>query len=421
MNSKTILSKLAADPSCMDDYDPNAMSVAQARAFIAQFLQPVIETETLPIRKSLGRVLAADIISPSNVPNHNNSAMDGFAFKHSDGIKIIKVIGTAFAGRPFEGMVKAGECVKIMTGAVIPPGTDTVIMQEKTATKSDCITLLDTPVKGANVRLAGEDLSIGQTVLAKGQHLKPADLGLIASLGISEVQVYRQLKVAFFSTGDELVSVGKKLEEGQIYDSNRYTLFGMLSRLGAVISDLGNVPDDPNLLEKTLLTAASENDVVITSGGVSVGEADYMKALLAKHGQVLFWKINMKPGRPFAYGKISNAHYFGLPGNPVSAMVTFYQFVQPALQALSDAAYRPIPFFHVECVEPIKKATGRTEFQRGVLFEDAGEWKVKPLPNQGSGVLSSMSAANCFIVLDETVGNCEAGEIVKVQTLDSFI
>jgi molybdopterin molybdotransferase len=419
--TKPTLNQIATDPSCMDDYDPNAMSVAQARAFIAQFLQPVTETETLPIRKSLGRVLAADIISPSNVPNHNNSAMDGFAFKHSDGIKIIKVIGTAFAGKPFEGIVKAGECVKIMTGAVIPPGTDTVIMQEKTATKSDCITLLDTPVKGANVRLAGEDLSLGQTVLAKGQHLKPADLGLIASLGVSEVQVYRQLKVAFFSTGDELVSVGKKLEEGQIYDSNRYTLFGMLSRLGVVISDLGNVPDDPNLLEKTLLKAASENDVVITSGGVSVGEADYMKALLAKHGQVLFWKINMKPGRPLAYGKISNAHYFGLPGNPVSAMVTFYQFVQPALQALSGEASRALPIFQVTCVTPIKKATGRTEFQRGVLFEDAGEWKVKPLPNQGSGVLSSMSAANCFIVLDETVGNCEAGEIVKVQTLDSFI
>jgi molybdopterin molybdotransferase len=424
--TKPTLNQIAADPSCMDDYDPNAMSVAQARAFIAQFLQPVIETETLQIRKSLGRVLAADIISPANVPNHNNSAMDGFAFKHSDGIKIIKVIGTAFAGKPFEGIVKAGECVKIMTGAVIPQGTDTVIMQEKTATKSDCITLLDTPIKGANVRLAGEDLSIGQTVLAKGQHLKPADLGLIASLGVSEVQVYRQLKVAFFSTGDELVSVGKKLEEGQIYDSNRFTLFGMLSRLGVVISDLGNVPDNPNLLEKTLLKAASENDVVITSGGVSVGEADYMKALLAKHGQVLFWKINMKPGRPLAYGKIGlnnqkQAHYFGLPGNPVSAMVTFYQFVQPALQALSGAASIASPLFQVECVTPIKKATGRTEFQRGVLFEDAGEWKVKPLPNQGSGVLSSMSAANCFIVLDETVGNCEAGEIVKVQTLDSFI
>lgn len=423
--NKPNLSQIAADPSCMEDYDPNAMSVAQARQFIQQFLTPVRETETVSVMQSLGRVLSADIISPCNVPNHNNSAMDGFAFKHSAGIKLIKIIGTAFAGRPFAGAVKAGECVKIMTGAVIPAGADTVVMQEKTVTKSDCITVLEAPNKGANVRLAGEDLKINQTVLAKGHVMTPADLGLVASLGIGEVAVFRPLKVAFFSTGDELVGVGQALGDGQIYDSNRYTIFGMLSRLGATISDLGVVPDKPDLLEQTLLKAASENDVVITSGGVSVGEADYMKALLAKHGQVLFWKINMKPGRPLAYGKVGasqdkSAHYFGLPGNPVSAMVTFYQFVQPALQALSGEACRPMPFFTVECTEPIKKATGRTEFQRGILFEEAGVWKVKPLPNQGSGVLSSMSLANCFIVLDDTVGNCTTGQTVKVQPLSSF-
>jgi molybdopterin molybdotransferase len=419
--TKPTLNQIAADPSCMDDYDPNAMSVAQARQFIAQFLQPVAETESLPLRESLGRVLAVDIISPSNVPNHNNSAMDGYAFKFAEGIKIIKIIGTAFAGRPFAGDVKAGECVKIMTGAVIPKGADTVVMQERTAIKSDSITLLEDAKQGANVRFAGEDLKLGQTVLAKGNAMKPADIGLVASLGIGEVRVFRKLKVAFFSTGDELKSVGEKLEEGQIYDSNRYTLFGMLSRLNVQISDLGNVADDPKLLEQTLLQASQNNDVVITSGGVSVGEADYMKALLAKHGQVLFWKINMKPGRPLAYGKVGNSHYFGLPGNPVSAMVTFYQFVQPALQALSGAVAKPMPFFKVECTESIKKATGRTEFQRGILFESDGTWKVKPLPNQGSGVLSSMSAANCFIVLDETVGNCEAGKLVNVQLLEGII
>ena len=424
--TKPTLNQIAADPSCMDDYDPNAMSVAQARQFIAQFLSPVAETENVKTMQALGRVLAADIVSPSNVPNHNNSAMDGYAFKYSEGAKIVKVIGTAFAGQPFVGSVKAGECVKIMTGAVIPNGADTVVMQERTAIKSDSITLLEAPVKGANVRQAGEDLKIGQTVLAKGHVLKPADLGLIASLGVGELSVFRKLKVAFFSTGDELVSVGRSLLEGQIYDSNRYTIFGMLSRIDAQISDLGVVPDNPEKLEATLLKAAAENDVVITSGGVSVGEADYMKALLAKHGQVLFWKINMKPGRPLAYGKVQgnkarHAHYFGLPGNPVSSMVTFYQFVQPALQTLSGAVCRPIPFFRVECTLPIKKATGRTEFQRGILFEESGIWKVKPLPNQGSGVLSSMSAANCFIVLDDTTGNCEAGQMVNVQTLDSFI
>ena len=410
----------------MDDYDPNAMSVAQARAFIQQFLSPVVETETLPVMQSLGRVLAADIISPSNVPNHNNSAMDGYAFKFSEGIKIIKVIGTAFAGKAFAGDVKAGECIKIMTGAVIPAGADTVVMQERIAIKSDCITLLEVPVKGANVRLAGEDLKIGQTVLAKGHILKPADLGLIASLGIGEINVYRKLKVAFFSTGDELVSVGKILQTGQIYDSNRYTLFGMLSRLGVVISDCGVVPDQPDLLEATLLKAANENDVVITSGGVSVGEADFMKGLLAKHGQVLFWKINMKPGRPLAYGKVQgnngqHAHYFGLPGNPVSAMVTFYQFVREALICLMGSQVKSLPMFKVECTEAIKKATGRTEFQRGIFFESDGTWKVKPLPNQGSGVLSSMSAANCFIVLDDTVGNCDAGRMVSVQLLEGII
>ena len=426
MTKPTSISQLIADPSCMDDYDPNAMSVVQARQFIKQFLSPVVETETVATMQALGRVLAADIVSPSNVPNHNNSAMDGYAFRYSEGAKIIKIIGTAYAGKAFAGEVKASECVKIMTGAVIPTGADTVVMQERIAIKSDCITLLEVPVKGANVRLAGEDLKIGQAVLAKGHVLKPADLGLIASLGIGEVSVFRQLKVAFFSTGDELVGLGNALQTGQIYDSNRYTIFGMLSRLGVMISDLGVVPDQPDLLEATILKAATDSDVVITSGGVSVGEADFMKGLLAKHGQVLFWKINMKPGRPLAYGKVKgindkHAHYFGLPGNPVSAMVTFYQFVREALTCLMGSQAKALPMFKVECTEVIKKATGRTEFQRGILFEDGGIWKVKPLPNQGSGVLSSMSAANCFIVLDDTVGNCDAGKMVSVQLLEGII
>lgn len=421
MKNKTTLSEIIANPSCMDDYDPNAMSVAQARLFIKQFLSPVREAETLPIRESLGRVLAEDIVSPSNVPNHNNSAMDGFAFKFSTNLKTLKIIGTAFAGQPFMGNLNAGECVKIMTGAVIPAGADTVVMQERIAIKSDRITLLEETKQGANVRLAGEDLRIGQTVLTKGHLMKPADLGLVASLGIAEIPVYRKLKVAFFSTGDELVGVENPLQEGQIYDSNRYTLYGMLTRLGAQISDLGNVPDDPAQLEATLLQAAQNNDVVITSGGVSVGEADYMKALLAKHGQVLFWKMNMKPGRPLAYGKIASAHYFGLPGNPVATMVTFYQFVREALLMLQGASPKPLPMLMVECTEPIKKATGRTEYQRGVLYDDAGVWKVKPTGNQGSGILSSMSAANCFIVLDEAAGNHAAGELVKIQVLEGMI
>lgn len=420
--TKPTLSELVSDSNCMSDYDPNAMSVQQARDFIQQFLNPVTETESVPIRESLGRTLAKVVISPSNVPNHNNSAMDGYAFKYRDGIQLIEVKGTAFAGRPFTGDLNPREGVKIMTGAVIPEGCDTVVMQERTVDKGgEYIHLLEAPNQGANVRLAGEDIKIGQVVLNKGHKMKPADLGLAASLGIAEVTVYRHLKVAFFSTGDELVSVGKPLEEGQIYDSNRYTIYGMLNKLGVKITDYGVVADDPALLETTLLKAAKEHDVVMTSGGVSVGEADYMKALLEKHGQVLFWKINMKPGRPLAYGKVANTHYFGLPGNPVSAMVTFYQFVRIALLALMGNTTHPSPTFQVETTAPIKKAKGRAEFQRGILFEDNQRWKVRPLPNQGSGILSSMSNANCFIVLGEQIGNCEAGSIVDVQPLEGII
>jgi len=416
------LSQIVSDPRCMDDYDPNAMSVKQARQFIKQFLSPVNQTDLIFVRESLGRVLAIDIVSPCNVPNHNNSAMDGFAFKFDDAEKSLNIVGTVFAGKPFVGTIQQGECIKIMTGAVIPADVDTVVMQERVTQSGDSITITEVPKLGANVRLAGEDLKLGQIVLSKGHIMRPADLGLAASLGIEKVNVFRQLKVAFFSTGDELVSVGSTLQEGQIYDSNRYTLFGMLSRLGVVISDLGAIPDQPDLLESTLLKAASEHDVVITSGGVSVGEADYMKALLARHGQVLFWKVNMKPGRPLAYGKVGNSHYFGLPGNPVATMVTFYQFVREALLLLMGSEPKPLPMLKVVCGEPLKKATGRTEFQRGILYLDKdGIWKVKPTGNQGSGILSSMSAANCFIVLDESTGNSEAGAMVDVQILEGII
>jgi molybdopterin molybdotransferase len=419
--TKKTLANLIQNPSCLDDYDPNAMSVQQAKAFISQFLNPVDVIETLAIRESLGRVLAKDILSTCNVPNHNNSAMDGFAFTHTDASKPLKVIATAFAGKPYLGKIQSGECIKIMTGAVIPAGVDTVVMQERTTFADNMLTITEIPQQGANIRLAGEDLSLGQTVLAKGHMMHPADLGLIASLGRGEVDVYRKLKVAFFSTGDELVSIGKPLEEGQIYDSNRYTLYGMLSRLSVEVHDLGAVPDQIDLLESTLLNAASNHDVVITSGGVSVGEADHMKALLAKHGQVLFWKINMKPGRPLAYGKVNDAHYFGLPGNPVATMVAFYQFVRDALLILMGSSVKPMPLFNVACAVPIKKARGRTEFVRGLLYSDDGIWKVKPTGNQSSGVLSSMSSANCFIVLDEATSSCEAGTQVQVQIFEGII
>jgi molybdopterin molybdotransferase len=415
MNNQDLLQQLASNSSCAEDYDPNAMSVTQARQYIQQFLSPVQEIETVPIKQSLGRTLAAPITSAINVPGHNNSAMDGFAFRHAEAAQPLKIVGTALAGKPFTRSLPAGGCIKIMTGAVTPADVDTVVMQEHTSTQGDMVTLSKVPPLGANIRLAGEDISIGQTVLARGHQMHPADMGLLASLGIAEIQVYRQLKVAFFSTGDELVSVGKPLQTGQIYDSNRYSLWGMLQALGVDVHDLGNVGDNPDALEKTLLQAAAEYDVVITSGGVSVGEADFMKQLLAKHGQVLFWKINMKPGRPLAYGKIGQSHYFGLPGNPVSTMVTFYQFVQEALKCLMGSRSTLVPSFRVECVTAIKKAPGRTEFQRGILFKEGSDWKVKTTGGQGSGILSSMSQANCFIVLDEQSGTLEAGTLVEVQ------
>ncbi len=418
------LSQLISNPSCMDDYDPNSMPVEKARQFIKQFLEPVGEVGTVSLHESLGRVIAQDILSPANVPNYDNSAMDGYAFIAQDlTASKLKVIGTAFAGKAFNGSIQPGECVRIMTGAAIPQGADTVVMQERVLRNGDTIQITETPKPRANVRYAGEDLRQGQSVLTAGHLIRPADLGLLASLGIPEVKVYRKLKVAFFSTGDELVAIGKPLASGQIYDSNRYTLYGMLKRLGVDIIDLGAIADDPQQLETTLLNAAMQADVIITSGGVSVGEADYMKDLLSRHGQVMFWKIAMKPGRPLAYGKVGKAHYFGLPGNPVAVMVTFYQFVRDALMTLmGQAEMSPLPMFRVECTAPIKKLSGRTEYQRGILYTDeTGCWKVKPTGAQGSSILSSMSLANCFIVLDETVGNLEAGALVQVQVLEGII
>jgi molybdopterin molybdotransferase len=413
--------------SCADDYDPNSMSVDKARRFIRDFLQPVQTKESLALRSSLGRVLAEDILSPYNVPNHNNSAMDGYALNADDvaasGNTTLRIAGTAFAGRAFEGTVGKGECVRIMTGAVMPPECDTVVIQEHVQAEDGRITFGEGVRRGQNLRYAGEDLKQGQVVFAAGHMMRPADLGLIASLGLGEVKAYRKLRVAFFSTGDELASIGQPLEAGQVYDSNRYTLYGMLTRLGVEVIDMGVVRDDPALLEQALQDAAACADVILTSGGVSVGEADYMKQLLTELGQVVFWKIAMKPGRPLAYGKIGDAHYFGLPGNPVSVMVTFYQFVRDAMLVLMGQPNPvPVPQLSVISAGNLKKAPGRTEFQRGVLFADGdGQWKVQPIGNQGSGVLRSMSEANCFIVMDESCGNIQAGETVKVQILDGFV
>ena len=413
--------------SCADDFDPNSMPVAKAREVIARFLSPVTATERLNVRAALGRVLAEDVVSPLNVPAHDNSAMDGYAVRFADlkgdGEATLKVTGTAFAGAPFPGAVKAGECVRIMTGGVVPAGADTIVMQEHVKAEQDRVTIGPGYKKGQNLRRAGEDLAVGQVALKRGLPLRPAEVGLISSLGIGEVTVYRKLRVAFFSTGDELVSIGTQPKEGQIYDSNRYTIHGMLTRLGCEVLDMGVVRDDPKLLEKAFHDAADAADVVITSGGVSVGEADFVKDLLNKLGEVVFWKIAMKPGRPLAYGKIGHAHFFGLPGNPVSVMVTFYQFVRDALLTLSGRdPVPPLPTFKVPCVSSLKKAPGRTEFQRGVLECDShGTWSVRVTGEQGSGILRSMSEANCFIILPDTQGNVASGTLVEVQVLEGVV
>jgi molybdopterin molybdotransferase len=419
--------KPAGDLSCADDYDPNSMPVDKAREVIARFLTPVSATERVHVRSALGRVLAADVVSPLDVPAHDNSAMDGYAVRFadlaSDGEVTLQVAGTAFAGAPFAGALEAGQAVRIMTGGVVPQGADTIVMQEHVKAAEGRVTIVGGHRKGQNLRRAGEDLKAGAPALRRGQPIRPAEIGLIASLGIPEVEVYRRLRVAFFSTGDELVSIGTVPAEGQIYDSNRYTIYGMLERLGCEVMDMGVVRDDPALLEAAFNKAAQAADVVITSGGVSVGEADFVKELLNKLGQVVFWKIAMKPGRPLAYGRVGDAHFFGLPGNPVSVMVTFYQFVRDALLRLSGRdPVEPTPTFKVPCTSSLKKAPGRTEFQRAILTRGAdGQWTVRVTGEQGSGILRSMSEANCFIILPTDQGNVTPGTLVDVQLMEGVI
>jgi len=417
--------------SCADDYDPNSMPVERAREFIARFLAPVGQIQRLPIRSALGHVLAEDVISPFDVPLADNSAMDGYALHHADvdgrnGTEL-RVVGTAYAGRRHEGPVGAGECIRIMTGGVVPTALDTVVPIEHTRLADpadrDRVVFGAGIRRGQNVRHAGEDMRRGAVVLRKGQWLRPAETGLLASLGIGEISVHRRLRVALFSTGDELVSIGEPLGEGQVYDSNRYTLHGMLVRLGVDVIDMGVVRDDPAALEARFAEAAACADVVITSGGVSVGEADYIKQMLDRMGEVVFWKIAMKPGRPLAYGRIGGAHFFGLPGNPVAVMVTFYQFVrEPLLRLLGRDPLPLLPSFPARCAAPLRKAPGRTEFQRGILGPDtSGGWQVRPTGEQGSGILSSMTQANCFILLPEAQGNVEAGATVQVQMFEGLV
>src|SRR4051812_40656535 len=393
------MSTLVHTLSGLEGYDPDALHVDKAREGIRACIAPVAETEKIVIRDALNRVLAQDIVPAINVPSHDNSAMDGYAVRFADlsGDTELQETGTALAGKPFTGNLNRGQCVRVMTGAVMPEGADTVVVQEIVRREGQRIVIPAGQKKGQNVRYAGEDLKTGVPVLQPGKILRPADLGLVASLGIGQVEVKRRLRVAFFATGDELASIGTPLKAGEIYDSNRYTLHGMLARLGVEIFDLGVVRDDPAALEAAFLKAAKRADVIVTTGGVSVGEADFVKQLMARLGEVLFWKIAMRPGRPMAFGKINNSYLFGLPGNPVAVMVTFYQFVRDALLHLAGASGFEPPMAHAIAAEKLRKVPGRTEYQRGVVFREGGQWKVRATGQQGSGVLRSMSEANCFI------------------------
>jgi molybdopterin molybdotransferase len=377
-------------------------------------------------------VLAEDVISPVDVPAHDNSAMDGWAVRHVDlaaaGETRLRLVGTAFAGRAFEGKVGTGETVRIMTGAMMPQGADTVVIQEVVKVEEGAVLVPPGQGPGQNARRAGEDLRAGAAAIAAGRLLRPAELGIVASLGIAEVSVRRRVRVALFSTGDELCSIGTPLFPGAVYDSNRYTLWGMLTRLGCEVIDMGVVKDEPAALEAAFREAAACADAIVTSGGVSVGEADFIKQLMMQLGEVAFWKIAMKPGRPMAFGRIQpdgedkpGAWLFGLPGNPVAVMVTFYQFVRPALLKLMGVDPVPdFPGFPARCVEPMKKGRGRTEFQRGMLFQENGEWCVRPTGHQGSGILSSMAKADCFIVLDPEREKVVAGDTVMVQLMSGL-
>lgn len=407
---------------CYQD-DPELLPAAEAMRRIHAHVPLIEDREQVALDDALGRILGEDVAAPRDVPGHTNSAVDGYALagaalpREGEGEARVRVVGTVLAGKAHAGAVGAGQCVRIMTGAVMPEGTDTVVMQEHVGVTGEQVRIAAGHRTGQNVRHAGEDLRAGQVMLAAGTRLLPAALGMLASVGIAQVCVRRRLKVAFFSTGDELRSLGETLEPGQVYDSNRYTLRGMLMRLGVDFVDLGVVRDDPVLLGEAIDAACAAADVVLSSGGVSTGDADYVKSILEQRGQMGFWRIAVRPGRPLAFGRLGDTVFFGLPGNPVAVMMTFYQFVQPALLAMmGQRAPPPVPLLHAECPEALRKKPGRVEYYRAILSRDAdGVLRVRPTGRTGSGLLHTMNDANCLIVLPDESGSLRAGSIVPVQ------
>ncbi|SCC94802.1 Molybdopterin molybdenumtransferase [Thiomonas sp. X19] len=422
---------LAQVVSCVSGYDPNALPVGRVQEVIRRFVQPVRVAERVDLRAALGRVLAEDVIVPQDVPGHDNSGMDGYALRGADlaadGSAVLRTVGTGLAGHGFEGDVPAGCCLRIMTGAAMPASCDTVVPQEFCRVEGDRVRIPAGVLRqGDNCRPRGEDLLAGEAALQAGKLLRPADIGLAASLGAAEVMVWRKLRVAFLSSGDELRSIGQTLDEGCVYDSNRYTLWAMLQRLGCEVLDLGVVRDDPAALETALRQACENADAVITSGGVSVSEADHLRRVMATLGDVVFWRIAMRPGRPMAFGRIeSGAHsamLFGLPGNPVAVMVTFYHFVREALLHMMGAPMQPLPLLPVVAQTALRKRPGRTEYQRAVLERRPdGRLGARTTGDQGSGILRSMSRADGFIVLHHEQDSVQAGDLVDFLPFEGLV
>ena len=416
-----------ATTSCLDPFEADAISVADARQTIFDQIIPIKSSVRVALRDALNQYLAEDLIAPDNVPPHVNAAMDGYAIAGADlpvdESKNYQVAGTAFAGVPSDESYQQGNVIRIMTGSVMPAGTDSVVPQELVDVLEDGTISIDTKQRtGQNVRHPGEDIAKGATIFKQGHQISAADLGIIASMGKGEVCILRRPRVAFFSTGDELKSIGETLNEGDIYDSNRYTLYALLKNLDVDIIDLGVIRDTQDAIEKAFIDAAELADIVITSGGVSVGEADFIKPTLKKLGDTHFWKIAMKPGRPLTFGSYNNAWFFGLPGNPVAVMVTFMQFVQPAINYLACGAIKPTLMIKAKSLQAIKKRPGRTEYIRAIIEQsDDSELQVKLTGKQGSGILMSMSLANCFIHLPSESAGVAAGEMVELVPFKSLI
>jgi molybdopterin molybdotransferase len=417
------------EPAMIDicSLEPKGLvSLDKALNLIIQAIQPVTTAEETGLSDALGRVLASDVLSPIAIPSGRTAAMDGFALASADiddkNAFCLSLAGTSWAGKPFEGRLNLGHCVRIFTGAIVPDGADSVIMQENAVASGEKISFSAGARPLENVREAGEDTGQGGLLCIKGKILNPADIGLLAAAGIRVVKVNRQLNITFFSTGDELAAIGQPLMAGKIYDSNRYALAGLLSLPWVNRIDLGVIPDNKQELQARINQAAVASDVIISTGGASVGEADYIKEVLANLGEVSLWKIAVKPGKPLIFGKIGACYYFGLPGNPVSMMVTYQQIVAPALNKLSGANPFTRLRFSAVCTTPLKKSAGREEFQRGILTQDAeGNFHVASTGNQGAHVLSSMAKANCFIILPAENCGVKPGERVIVEPFANVI